>query len=180
MPNRTKLKVLTTGETNHDTEQPVKPTREETMTQTPTRILIKLHQGNVQAVGCSAPNAHVVIVDWDTDGSNPHDESLVRIDRPYAPIFARVYRFPACSLDDFQGTEAEDAIGVKELSSFSNLSPQAYLRNETAVHVVITVHHACVQSVSSSDANAEAVIVDLDAGRLPTTRGLCPALSFAT
>ena len=116
-----KLKVLTTGEMNYDTQQPGKPTMEETMTQAPTRILIKLHQGNVQAVGCSAPNAHVVIVDWDTDGSNPHDQSLVRIDHPYAPFFARVYRFPTCSLNEFQGTDVERALGVKELSSFSNL-----------------------------------------------------------
>jgi hypothetical protein len=74
------------------------------------QVIINLHGGLVQDVFCSVPDAQVLVVDWDVEGSFPGEPGIVDVPLAAAPCQACVSDFPTASLNELAGTDVEAAI----------------------------------------------------------------------
>ena len=82
-----------------------------------TRVVIDFKDAIVQSVFCSAPDAQLVVVDWDRNTSSDlMDAALVDRYRDGVLVCARVYRFPVYSISQLPGSDISEAICGSDLA----------------------------------------------------------------
>ena len=81
----------------------------------PTRIILNVHGGTVQDVCCSDANAHVQIVDWDIEQSDPDAPGIVEVQAEQGrKQLTFVGGLLPNSLGDLAGTDVERALQAAE------------------------------------------------------------------
>lgn len=82
-----------------------------------TQIVINLSGGLVQDVFCSDPDADVISVDWDTEGSDPSDDGVVEVTTmDERTRLAHVAEYAAHPFNSLFGTDvatAMDTAGIR-------------------------------------------------------------------
>lgn len=81
-----------------------------------TRIILNIHGGSVQDVFCSDANAHVQIVDWDVQESDPDAPGIVEVavdhSRKQSVFVGGLLLNP---LADLVGTDVDRALKAAEV-----------------------------------------------------------------
>jgi hypothetical protein len=78
---------------------------------TPIEIIVSVYGGVVQDVFCSDAEAQVTIVDWDTEGANPDQAGVVKIQNAAGQErLAHVDRSKPAPLSRLVGTDVESAL----------------------------------------------------------------------
>ena len=77
-----------------------------------TTIVLNMYGGVVQDAFCSTPDAEVLLVDWDTEDSNPDDPGLVEIIDARESRNRRVYvtELDQYSWQELAGTDVQKAL----------------------------------------------------------------------
>jgi hypothetical protein len=83
-----------------------------------TQIVINVYGGLVQDVSCSEPDAQAIVVDWDTEGSQPGEPGIVAV---RGPLDREFLAHAACHevrpLEALVGSHAEAAIEAANLDT---------------------------------------------------------------
>jgi hypothetical protein len=75
------------------------------------KVVLNISGGVLQDVFSSDPAISVVLADWDTEGSDPSEEGIVKIpDGRGGTQLANVAEYPVTPLADLVGTEIEAAL----------------------------------------------------------------------
>lgn len=80
----------------------------------PTHIIINVHGGTVQDVFCSDSNAHVQIVDWDIQETDPNSPGIVEVEHGRQQL-AFVGGLLPNPLVHLAGTDVEKALKAAEV-----------------------------------------------------------------
>jgi len=76
-----------------------------------TTIILNVSGGVVQDVFCSAPEAEVILVDWDTEGCDPAVDGTVEITYEHGRTQqAEILRLNASPLKNLSGTDVQRAL----------------------------------------------------------------------
>ncbi|MCE9554676.1 MAG: hypothetical protein K8T91_15070 [Planctomycetes bacterium] len=82
----------------------------------PTHIIINVHGGTVQDVFCSDSNAHVQIVDWDIQETEPNSPGIVEVEVEHGrQQLAFVGGLVPNPLTHLAGTDVEKALQAAEV-----------------------------------------------------------------
>jgi hypothetical protein len=85
------------------------------------QIVVSVQGGVVQDVFCSADEAELIMVDWDTDGCDPSDRDVARLAEPDGDErLAFVSKCLTEPLETLAGTDVEAAIQYAQAHAFRN------------------------------------------------------------
>ena len=74
------------------------------------QIVIEVHNGLIQEVFCSNHNARVIIVDWDTEGSQPADHGIVEVRHEMGSALVSVEEREPTPIGAMRNTSIEKAL----------------------------------------------------------------------